>query len=450
MHMFSTVGGQPYLLEQQRMGGNRDAQAVSGAHTGEVNIQLIPAETRSVKSDEFQRRWRARVGRIPDAIELGFSSQMFTLGKDIDVELRHPNTETLRQAADELKIVLNGYEGVEDITDNLRRGKQEIKLSIKPGAEVLGLTTEDLATQVRQAFYGEEAQRIQRGRDDVKVMVRYPEARRRSIADLDNLRIRTGSGDEIPFYEVAEADLGRGFATIHRANRDRIVRVCAEVDEDIHESSAGRVNDDLRTRVLPQLVAKYSGLGFSFEGDQKQQDETIQGLIVGFIFALFLIYALMAIPFKSYLQPLIIMSAIPFGLVGAVWGHLFMGMEFSIMSMFGIVALAGVVVNDSLLLVDFINRRREHHVDLIDAIREATTSRFRPILLTSLTTVASLTPLMLESSVQARFLIPMAVSLAFGVLFATAIILVIVPCIYMVLEDLRRCFSWLYGKPRTN
>lgn len=445
-HMFSTVGGQPFLLEQQRMAGDRDSLIVSGGHTGEVNVQLLPAESRPVGSEEFQRRWRERVGQIPDVVELSFSSQMFTLGKDVDVQLKHRNSDALVQAANELKQTLAGYNGVMDVTDSFRGGKEEIKLSIKPGAEVLGLTTQDLARQVRQAFYGEEAQRIQRGRDDVKVMVRYPESTRRSLADLENLRIRTRDGGEVPFYEVAEADYGRGFSTIRRADRSRIVRVSAEVDENNPLASSGRVNGDLRDRVLPAMIARYPGLTFSFEGDQKQQAETMEGLIVGFAFALFLIYALMAIPFKSYLQPLIIMSAIPFGLVGAVWGHLFMNIELSIMSMFGIVALAGVVVNDSLVLVDFINRRRLEHMDLLTAIREAASHRFRPILLTSLTTFASLTPLMLEKSVQASFLIPMAVSLAFGVLFATAIILVIVPCIYMALEDIKAASSWLYGR----
>ncbi len=445
-HMFSTVGGQPFLLEQQRMAGDREALLVSGGHTGEVNVQLLPAETRSVGSEEFQRRWRDRVGLIPDVVELGFSSQMFTLGKDVDVQLKHRDSASLERAASELKIVLAGYDGVMDVTDSFRGGKEEIKLSIKPSAEMLGLSTQDLARQVRQAFYGEEAQRVQRGRDDVKVMVRYPESKRRSLADLENLRIRTRDGGEVPFYEVAEAEFGRGFSTIRRADRSRIVRVSAEIDENNPQASAGRVNGDLRDRILPAMTARYPGLSFSFEGDQKQQAETMEGLIVGFAFALFLIYALMAIPFKSYLQPLIIMSAIPFGLVGAVWGHLFMGIELSIMSMFGIIALAGVVVNDSLVLVDFINRRREEHADILTAIREAASHRFRPILLTSLTTFASLTPLMLEKSVQASFLIPMAVSLAFGVLFATGIILVIVPCIYLVLEDVRGSFAWLYGR----
>ena len=276
-------------------------------------------------------------------------------------------------------------------------------------------------------------------------MVRYPESQRRSLADLENMRIRTPGGLEVPFREVAEAEHGRGFSDIRRSDRSRIIRVSAEVDEELPGVSADRVYTDLQTEVLPVLMARYPGLSYSVEGDQKERAELMSGLLSGFIIALFVMYALMAIPFKSYVQPLIIMSAIPFGLVGAVWAHLIMGVDLSIMSMFGIVALAGVVVNDSLVLVDFINRKRKEDMDLLTAIREAGVNRFRPILLTSLTTFASLTPLILEKSVQARFLIPMAISLAFGILFATVIILVLVPCLYMILEDIKRGLRWLYG-----
>jgi multidrug efflux pump subunit AcrB len=448
-HMFSTVGGQPYLVEQQINAGQRDAEGLSGAHLGEVNVQLIPSEIRNVSSEEFQRRWRQRTGTIPDAVELSFSSQMFTMGKDIDLQLKHADTDQLRRAANELKDALAGYQGVLDITDSFRAGKQEIELQIKPAAEVLGLTTENLARQVRQAFYGEEAQRIQRGRDDVRVMVRYPASHRRSLADLENMRIRTPDGLEVPFREVAEAKYGRGFASIRRADRSRIIRVSANVDEEVPGANADRVYANLESEVLPSLMARYPGLAYSKEGESKSRAELVSGLISGFIIAMFVIYALMAIPFKSYTQPLIIMSAIPFGLAGAIWAHLLLGIDLSIMSMFGIVALAGVVVNDSLVLVDFINRRRQEDMDLISAIRSAGVNRFRPIILTSLTTFASLTPLILEKSVQARFLIPMAVSLAFGILFATAVILVLVPCLYMVLEDIKAALKWIYFGTKT-
>ncbi len=301
---------------------------------------------------------------------------------------------------------------------------------------MLGLTQADLARQVRQAFYGEEAQRLVRGRDEIKVMVRYPEGERRSLGDLDNLRIRTADGDEVPFGQVAEVERGRGYATIRRVDRSRTINVTADVDAAVATPAA--IIADLETEVLPGLRAAWPGITTSFEGQQEEQRETLGGLQRGFVLALILIFALLAIPLRSYLQPLIIMSAIPFGLVGAIWGHLIIGLDLTILSMFGLVALTGVVVNDSLVMVDFINRHASESPTLREGVCRAGVARFRPILLTSLTTFAGLFPLMMERSMQARFLIPMAVSLAFGVLFATFITLILVPCGYMILEDLRR------------
>jgi multidrug efflux pump subunit AcrB len=294
-----------------------------------------------------------------------------------------------------------------------------------------------VARQVRRAFYGEEAQRIQRGRDDVKVMVRYPEDERRSLADLGNLRIRTPAGGEVPFYSVARAERGYGFASIQRTDRRRMIAVTADVDQRF--ANANQVIADAERSVLPQLLADYPGLSYALEGEQREQEEGVAALGRSYAFALFLIYALLAIPLRSYVQPLIIMAVIPFGLVGAIVGHLLMGLEFSMMSLFGVVALSGVVVNSSLVLVDSVNRRRSDGVALLDALRGAGVSRFRPIVLTSLTTFAGLTPLLLEDRLGARFLIPMATSLAFGVVFATAISLFLLPSAYLVLEDLQ---SW--------
>ena len=297
----------------------------------------------------------------------------------------------------------------------------------------------DLGRQVRQAFYGEEAQRIQRGRDELKVMVRYPEEQRRSLDDVESMRIRTATGLEVPFSEVADVEAGRGYATITRVDRRRAINVTADVDES--QTNASDVLADLGEEFLPQLTDRYIGMTFSFEGQNAEQRDTMAGLGLGLILASIGIYALLAIPLRSYIQPALIMAAIPFGLVGAVWGHVIMGMDLTILSMFGIVALAGVVVNDSLVMVDFINRYREEHGSLHDAVREAGVARFRPILLTSLTTFVGLSPLMFEESMQARFLIPMAVSLAYGVLFSTFITLILIPCGYTVLEDLRALFT---------
>ena len=302
---------------------------------------------------------------------------------------------------------------------------------------------------MRQAFYGDEAQRIQRGRDDLRVMVRYPRGERRSLGNLDNMRIRTADGGQVPFREVAYVEPGRGYAAVTRVDRNRAVNVTAAVDPAV--SSAGPVAADLAARTLPEVLARHPGVAWSFQGAQAEQADAVGGLRQGFVLALLLIYALLAIPLRSYVQPLIIMAAIPFGFVGAVWGHVVMGIDMTMVSMFGLVALAGVVVNDSLIMVDFINNalarpgapagraddsgRRSR---LLHAIREAGGIRFRPILLTSLTTFAGLSPLMLDRSMQAMFLVPMAVSLAFGVLFATLVTLILVPVAYLILDDVRQ------------
>jgi multidrug efflux pump subunit AcrB len=389
-------------------------------------------------------RWRELTGAIPDALELKFSASLFSTGDDVNVQLTGPNIDDLRAAADELKQRLAEYTGVYEISDSFVAGKRELKLNIKPAAEVAGLTLSDLARQVRQAFYGEEAQRIQRGRDEVKVMVRYPEDERRSLADVENMWIRTPDGLEVPFSEVATVELGRGFATIDRVDRRRAVNVTADVDPS--RASAGDINADLRDNVLPEILLDYPGVYYSFEGAQAEQRDTISGLARGFLFALLVIYVLLAVPLRSYVQPLIIMAAIPFGLVGAIAGHFLLGLDLTILSMFGLVALTGVVVNDSLVMVDFINHHRKDAGDIESAVRQAGVARFRPILLTSLTTFAGLSPLMLERSMQARFLIPMAVSLAFGVVFATFITLVLVPSGYLIVEDLKRVVARLRGR----
>jgi len=289
---------------------------------------------------------------------------------------------------------------------------------------------------VRQAFFGQEVQRIQRGRDDVKVVVRYPAEDRHSLGDLERMRIRAVDGSAVPFASVARATLGRGFSSIQRVDRRRVVSVTASVDTQM--ANANEIVADLKREVVPDIEAIHPRVQVSFGGEQREQAEVLGSLIRGWIIALFAIYALLAVPLRSYAQPLIIMAAIPFGLVGAVGGHLIMQYKFSMMSVVGLVALSGVVVNDSLVLVDYINKLRAKGAALQDAIREAGAARFRAILLTSLTTFAGLTPLLMEQSVQAKFLIPMGISLAFGVIFATLITLVMVPVSYLILDDLLR------------
>lgn len=442
-HILASTGEQPFRVRQQQ-GSGRASASFAGAHLGEVNLQLMPSEERDLTSPEIAKRWRGLTGPIPDAVELVFSYSLFSAGEPINIQLAGSDYNQLQTAAQELKAAVGEYPGVFDVTDSYRAGKQEVKLKIKPEAESLGLTLFDLARQVRQAFYGEEAQRIQRNRDDVRVMVRYPEEERRSLSDLENMRLRVPGSAEVPFSVAAEADLGRGYAAINRTDRKRTISVTANVDDNV--GNANEIMASLQKTALPAILDKYPSVSYSLEGQQREQQETMAGLFDGYLIALLLIYILLAIPFKSYSQPIIVMSAIPFGIVGAIWGHVIMGMDLTILSMFGIVALAGVVVNDSLVMVDFINRERANGLPLATAIREAGIARFRAILLTSLTTFLGLTPLLLERSLQAQFLIPMAISLGFGVIFATFITLVLVPVGYYILEDGKVRLLQLVGK----
>lgn len=432
-HILATIGGESF-------GGGRGGGRGGQSHKGEVVFQVVPPEERSseVKSTQLVSEWRKLIGVIPGAEELNFRAEIGRGGDPIDIQLTGSSFEDLSEIVEKVEERLQQYPGVFDITNTFQDGKQEIKLAIKPEAEHLGLTMTDLARQVRQAFYGQEAQRIPRGREDVRVMIRYPEDERRSLANLEMMRIRTPEGIEIPFSSVAEAQMGRGFSSIRRVNRNRTINIKADIDK--KETNIAGINEDL-TQFLSRLTSQYPGVNWSFEGEAKEQRESFGSLYTGSIFVLFAIYAMMAIPFKSYLQPLIVMTVIPFGLVGAVLGHIIMGMNLSILSTFGMLALSGVVVNDSLVLVHYVNTHRKESMTLVDAVRTAGVARFRPIILTSLTTFAGLSPLILEKSTQAQFLIPMAVSLGFGILFATCITLILIPINYLILEDIKRVIT---------
>lgn len=442
-HAFAGVGSQSMSGRGGPM-GNTSSEA--SANIGEVMIELIPAEDRTFTSETLGNRWRELTGPIPEAVEVGFNATIMNAGEAVNVQLMGPDIDVLREVAEDIRFRLAEFAGVYEISDSFRNGKREMRLGIKPAAETLGLTLQDLGRQVRQAFYGEEAQRIQRGRDDIRVMVRYPESERRSLGNLEDMRIRTPEGGEVPFRDVAVVEAGRGFSSIRRVDRNRAVSVTAEVDASV--TSSGAVTAELQQTILPEVLSAYPGVFYSFEGLQAEQADSIGGLTRGFGVALLLIFGLLAVPLRSYVQPLIIMSAIPFGLVGAIWGHVVMGLDVTLFSMFGLVALTGVVVNDSLVMVDFINRRQEQSTDIESAVREAGAARFRPILLTSLTTFAGLAPLMANRSFDAAFLRPMAVSLAFGVLFATFITLALVPVVYLILEDARRTVRRFLGRAK--
>ena len=464
LHVSATVGDLPMAARSN--GPLGPAAGAAQPNVGEVAIELLPTEQRIYSSEQLGLMWRDATGPIPEAVDVNFQMSVMTPGSDVDVQLAGPDLDRLRSAAEEVKQRLLEYAGVYEVTDTFRAGKEEMKLGIKPAAEALGLTLQDLGRQVRQAFYGEEAQRIQRGRDDIRVMVRYPRDERRSLGDLENMRIRTPDGGEVPFGSVAVVEPGRGFASIRRVDRNRAVNVTASVDATV--TSAGDVIADLNDRILPEVLARHPGVFYTFEGVMAEQRDAVGGLQRGFVLALLTIFALLAVPLRSYVQPLIIMTAIPFGLIGAVWGHVFLGLNVSMMSMFGLVALTGVVVNDSLIMVDFINRARAVHANvgrmvrqagggatdrrqfetagLALAVREAGVSRFRPILLTSLTTFFGLAPMMWDRSFDTAFMVPMAVSLGFGVLFATFITLILVPTSYMILDDAGRALRRAFGR----
>ena len=409
--------------------------------TGGVIFAEMPLdEDRPLNGDDIEILWREKVGEIPGVKELTFSGgDNVGGGSPLSFNLTGTNYLALEAAAKELEDHLATYEGVFDIRNSVSSGGEEISLAIKPEAEALGLNMSSLGRQVRQAFYGEEAQRIQRGKDELKVMVRYPVEERRSIADLENMRIRTPTGDEVPFSSVAEVSFGQAYSSISRQNRKRVVTVSADVDPEVVEP--GVVIKEISDDYIPTLLSRYPGTSFALEGASLEELEFVRNVSVASIAALFLIYALIAIPLHSYMQPLVIMAVIPFGLVGAVVGHWIMGMSISMFSLFGLIALAGVVVNDSIILVDFINTARREGSSARDAVIQSGPKRFRAIVLTSLTTAAGLMPIMLEKSVQAQFVIPMAVSLAFGILFATVITLFLVPSLYLLQLDFARLMT---------
>ncbi|MCB2185280.1 MAG: efflux RND transporter permease subunit [Deltaproteobacteria bacterium] len=407
----------------------------SGGHVAQMFVEILPGEERDVSSGKLVNEWRKRVGQIPDAENISFSGELFSTSNPIEVHLSAPNEDQLKLAAQELKDRLNSYAGVFDVSDSFLPGKMEMQLELKPTARALGLTLADLANQVRAAFYGAEALRLQRDQDEVRVLVRYPEKERQSLGRVEDMRIRTPGGDEVPFSQVAQVHMTQGYTSIDRAQRRRVMKVFADVDPTVANSN--EVRRWLTTTVLPEVARNHPDLRYTMEGEGRDEQESLRDVGEGFVLALFMIYALLAIPFRSFSQPLIVMSAIPFGVVGALFGHLIMGLDASLLSLFGVVGLAGVVVNDSLVLIHAANAIQvNENLSPDQAIREAGPLRFRAIILTSVTTFAGLIPIITERSLQAQFLIPMAVSLGFGVLFATGITLILVPAGYLILYDI--------------
>lgn len=399
-------------------------------------LSLTHPEDRSIDSFDIEKLWRDKVGLLPNVRKQRYyAGTNAGGGAKISLTLSGTKPEQLTLAGAALAEKLGQYTGVFDIYNSQGAGGRELLINLKPHASQLGISLGDIARQVRQAFYGEEVQRLQRGTDTLKVMVRYPMAERRSIAALENMDIRTTGGQLVAIEEVADIRLGLGLTSISRIDRERTVTITADVDA--NKAQSGEVIEDLTEHYIPQLLAKYPSVKFGLGGASEEEQKLIARMILGFVAALFLIYGLLAIPLKSYIQPLIIMMVIPFGFIGAVVGHLIFNVSISMLSIFGLIALAGVVVNDSLILVEFINRFRGQEKSIEDALVAAGKQRFRAILLTTMTTFVGLLPMLFETSLQAQFVIPMALSLSFGIVFATTITLVLVPCLYRVIYDLR-------------
>ncbi|WP_346837963.1 efflux RND transporter permease subunit [Microbulbifer sp. SAOS-129_SWC] len=402
-----------------------------------VLLQLTDGEHRDVTSETLAHRWREYIGELPASVEeMDIQHTINDGGNGISLNLSTASgdMDELRRAADKVKDALDKYDGVYDVRDNLVSARRDIEIQLKPQASNFGIGLADVARQVRQGFYGEEVQRIPRGREDVRVMVRYPKDERSNEDQIDRMRIRTNQG-EIPFSAVAKAVYVPGYTTIRRHDRERTVQITAELTPGA--ASSHEILKQLRDKEVPKWEKQFQGFSLKTAGEMQEEEEFSGSLVAFFVLSLFAIYALLAIAFRSYSQPILILTAVPFGFLGAILGHLLMGYDISIMSMLGFLAAAGVVVNDNLVLMDRINQLRSEGVAVMEAVVQAGRDRFRPIILTSLTTFLGLVPIMFERSIQAQFLIPMVVSLAFGVLCATVVTLILVPNLYRVSEMLR-------------
>ncbi len=437
-HIFSLAGG---TLDNEE----------SGSHVAEVVVRLISSEERGIASSKITAAWRELTGEIPDTLALTFGSGAGPGkrlgGRPIEVQLLGDDMDQLLAAADSLKRELAQFTGVEDVQDSYRPGKNEFRLSLKEGARQLGISLADLARQIRSSFWGEEPLKVQRGRNEVTIRVRYPENERMAPGDLENMKVRTADRKEIPFKHVAQVVEDHGPAIIKRVYGHRAVTVTADVDED--KANAREVLAKLSEGFFEKLKRDHPGLSILLEGQQKETQESMGSLFKGFVVALFLIYILLVNMFRTYTQPLIIMAAIPFAFIGIFIGHLLFGMDFTMLSMFGVMALAGIVVNDSLLLLEASNREHDKGLSRHDALIAGARNRFRQIILTTLSTIAGLTPIMLETSVQAQFLKPMTITVVFGLLASTVLILLLIPALSIIRHDILTKFAGSAAQPRT-
>jgi multidrug efflux pump subunit AcrB len=439
---FTPEGSKPIVTLVHRAVGQVAAQGevgpdarMSGSHVGAVAIELVEGETRTITSEEFISEWRQTSGEFPGVESLLFGMENIGPGgKMIEFKLLAKSSpeavQQLEAAVERCKEWLAQYPGVIDIDDDSRPGKWEYQIRVKPRAEALGVSLEDLAGTVRASYYGEEVMRLQRGRHEVKLMVRYPQDERRSLATLDDIRVTGPDGVKRPLRELADITVDRGYSEINRLEQKRAVSVVADIDVATSSLTSGQITAAMEEEFMPGLLKEFPLVQVRWEGQREQTKESLESLGVGFVVAIFAMFVLLTMEFKSYFQPLLIILVIPFGIAGAVFGHAIMGMPLTLFSMFGLVALSGVVVNDSIVLIDFINHRVRAGHPLREALREAGCLRFRPVMLTSLTTIGGLMPLLLERSFQAQFLVPMATSMAFGLAATTLLVLILVPVMY--------------------
>ncbi len=409
---------------------------VAGGNKVDLLVQTVNDD---LDTEEMTKRLRQSLGDLSEAKDVRFDYTIRDPGKPISLLFASDSIADLEVLAQEVRGALERYPGVFDITDSFDAPLEELVLSLKPAAENLGITLADVATQIRQAFYGEEVQRIPRDGEDVRVMIRYPESERRAIANINSMYVRTRDGTEVPFSTVATYNVETGYQSIERLDRLRTLEVSADVSEDGAPPRA--IVESVLRNDAPVWLQRYPGLTINMDGELQEEIEFQQAMVYMGSLSMLIIFGLMAIAFKSYWQPFLVLTAVPFGLMGAIFGHWMLGWQVSMFSIMGVIACAGVVVNDNLVLIDRINNLRDEGMDLVDALLQGATDRFRPIVLTSVTTFVGLLPIMLETSVQAQFLIPMVVSLSFGVIFATGVTLVLVPALYLLGDDIGKFLS---------
>lgn len=449
------ISDSAYALKQryQHEGIILDIQAItggnSGANTGKVMFEIVPPEERASKitSAELVEEWRKLIGPLPGAESLTFRAEFGRGGNPIDIQLTG-NSANIERVSALIKQELATYAGVFDIADSLSDGKDELNIELTKTALAAGMSRESIVGQIREAYQGITVERIQRGRDDIKVMLRRPVSERVNFAALQDLSIRDNAGNQIPLAQLVKFVPGSSPASITRINRERTVNITADINK--QTTNMVLIQNSLRA-FLDKTLQQYPGVHYTFEGEAREQQESFASLLSGLALIFFMIYCLLAIPFKSYSQPLVVMSVIPYGIIGSIMGHWLLGADLSLMSLMGMMALVGVVVNDSLVMVDYINQHRQQGHSMRDAILNAGVARFRPIFLTSITTFMGLMPLLFEQSTQAQFLIPMAISLGFGIMFATFITLFLIPVNYSLMEGGKQRLAVLFHakKPST-